>query len=476
MFRLCLLFFLCFSFSASAQITIIVDQIPTNTPTDDDIHVAGNFQSWNPGDPAYILSEDVSLNRHFIDLPNASGVLLFKFTRGSWTTVEGNANGGFIPDRSHTVNAGDTLFLQIEGWEDLGGGGNPNSTAAENVFILSDDFYMPQLDRNRRIWMYLPPDYETSGIDYPVLYMHDGQNVFDLFTSFAGEWEVDETLNDLQNLNGDLGIIVVAIENGGALRLDEYTPWFNPNYGGGEGDQYVDFLVQTLKPYIDANYRTLPQREYTGIMGSSLGGLISLYAAIKYQNIFGKVGALSPAYWINPEMNGFVTSTGKQADLRIYQLMGTLEGASFVADMYDMETDLFTAGFGSNEVLSVEKADGQHSEWFWAREFEEAYLWLCGNLTVDIEEPSLPGFQVNVFPNPASEVLNVQLELESREELTIELFNPRGQLIQQFGTKSYPTGLVQEQIDLESLGLSTGMYQLSISMKGKKATYPIMIK
>ncbi|MEM6726246.1 MAG: alpha/beta hydrolase-fold protein, partial [Bacteroidota bacterium] len=393
----------------SAQITIIVDQIPTNTPVDDDIFIAGDFQSWNPGDPAYILAEDVNEQRHFIDLPAMSGAILFKFTRGNWTSVEGTANGGFIPDRSHIVNPGDTLFLQIEGWEDLTGGGGPNSTAADNVSILSGNFYMPQLDRFRRIWIYLPPDYETSGIDYPVLYMHDGQNVFDAFTSFIGEWEVDETLNDLQNLNGDLGCIVVAVDNGGAFRLSEYTPWSNPNYGGGEGDLYVDFLVQTLKPYIDANYRTLPQRESTGIMGSSLGGLISLYAGIKYQNVFGKVGALSPAYWINPEMNGFVTSTGKQADMRIYQLMGTLEGASVVADMYDMENDLLTAGFSSDEVLTVEKADGEHSEWFWAREFEEAYLWLCGNLTVDVEEPMLPDFQVNLFPNPVSDRLTLQL-------------------------------------------------------------------
>jgi hypothetical protein len=113
-------------------------------------------------------------------------------SRGSWQTVEGNESGGFLPNRNFTFGSADTLWIAILSWEDLGGTG---STAAENVIIMDEAFYMPQLNRHRRIWLYLPPDYETSGKDYPVLYMHDGQNLFDHYTSFAGEWEVDETLN-----------------------------------------------------------------------------------------------------------------------------------------------------------------------------------------------------------------------------------------------------------------------------------------
>jgi metallo-beta-lactamase class B len=145
------------------------------------------------------------------------------------------------------------------------------STATASVSILDTAFAMPQLERTRRIWLYLPPGYAASTRRYPVLYMHDGQNLFDAATSFAGEWGVDETLDSLHAL-GDPGVIVVGIDNGRMKRMDEYTPWHNTRYGGGEGDAYVDFLTQTLKPYVDAHYRTLAERVHTGVAGSSMGG------------------------------------------------------------------------------------------------------------------------------------------------------------------------------------------------------------
>ena len=126
--------------------------------------------------------------------------------------------------------------------------------------------------------------------------MHDGQNVFDAATSFAGEWNVDDSLSIMQ-MNGDSGAIVVAIDNGGQYRLDEYCPYNNPTYGGGQGDLYADFLVSTLKPAIDSAFRTRPDRLNTAIAGSSVGAYIALYAGIKYQNVFSKIGSFSPAYW-----------------------------------------------------------------------------------------------------------------------------------------------------------------------------------
>jgi len=171
--------------------------------------------------------------------------------------------------------------------------------------IITFKMKIPQLDnRERRIWVYLPPDYNQSNRRYPVLYMHDGQNLFDQATSFAGEWQVDETLERLFKEKG-FAIIVVGIDNGGERRIDEYSPWVNSEYGrGGEGDAYVRFIVETLKPYIDSKYRTLPNE--TGIMGSSLGGLISIYAGFKYPEVFKYVGAMSPAFWFNPEIYEFV--------------------------------------------------------------------------------------------------------------------------------------------------------------------------
>ena len=192
-----LITFLVWVIKLSAQVHIVVDSIPSFTPSGDPIHIAGSFQAWDPGDVNYQLDYDSANAVHSITLDSGLGSIEFKFTRGSWATVESNENGGYRPNRTLPPSDGDTVYLTILGWEDLGGsgGGGGNSTAAANVEVLTDSFYISTLDRYRRVWIYLPMDYATSGLDYPVLYMHDGQNVFHALTSFAGEWEVDETLN-----------------------------------------------------------------------------------------------------------------------------------------------------------------------------------------------------------------------------------------------------------------------------------------
>ena len=165
-----------------------------------------------------------------------------------------------------------------------------------------EEFTMPQLGRERRIWVYLPPEYEASTQSYPVLYMHDGQNLFDKSASYDGEWEVDETLNQLFAGGETEGIIIVGIDCEPECRRDEYSPWERTLIEqGGEGDDYLDFLVNNLKPYIDKNYRTLPDREHTGIGGSSMGGFISLYGGLKYQEVFSKIAAFSPAIFVHPD-------------------------------------------------------------------------------------------------------------------------------------------------------------------------------
>ncbi|MGK4567083.1 alpha/beta hydrolase-fold protein [Flavobacterium sp. 3HN19-14] len=233
-----LYFLFLFPLITSAQVTIKVTSIPSNTPVGADVYIAGSINSWNPEDTSYILQPDGLGNRQIV-IPEGSGTAEFKFTRGSWGTVEGNATGGYLPNRTFTfTGTPQTINLTIQSWEDTGGTGT--STAASNVQMLNSAFYMPQLDRNRRIWLYLPPDYNSTTKTYPVLYMQDGQNLFDNMTSFAGEWQVDETLNTLF-ANGDYGAIVVGIDNGGGERLNEYSPWINPNYGGGDGDDYADF-------------------------------------------------------------------------------------------------------------------------------------------------------------------------------------------------------------------------------------------
>ena len=230
-----------------SQLTIKVKTIPVNTPIGDKIYVAGTFNNWNPSDTAMILKKQTD-GSYLIVLTPSVGTHKFKFTRGSWTTVEGTAAGGFISDRVLDYNGtATTAEFNIAGWE---GQSNQNSTAAANVKIISNTFQIPQLGRTRRVWIYLSPQYQTDTTKrFPVLYMQDGQNLFDKTTSFSGEWEVDETLNRLAQ-QGDKGCIVVGIDNGGASRLNEYSPWINTRYGGGEGVLYTKFMVETLKPLL----------------------------------------------------------------------------------------------------------------------------------------------------------------------------------------------------------------------------------
>jgi len=135
--------------------------------------------------------------------------------------------------------------------------------------------------------------------------MHDGHNLFDEFYSnFASEWGVDESME--RNFQESKGTsIIVGIETSGigvdpnGERVDELTPFANNTYGGGKGDLYLDFLINNVKPYVDEKFRTKTQREFTGIMGSSLGGLFSFYAGLKHQNIFSKIGVFSPSFWFS---------------------------------------------------------------------------------------------------------------------------------------------------------------------------------
>ncbi|MFN7119854.1 MAG: alpha/beta hydrolase-fold protein [Saprospiraceae bacterium] len=433
-----------------AQLTLRITALPANTPPADSIYIAGNFNTWNPGNANFIVKKQADGTRQIVINPPVGNVE-FKFTRGSWATVEGNAQGGQRPNRViNYTGQPKTEEISILTWEDLAGNNPQGSTAAANVIILSQNYTIPQLNRTRRVWIYLPPDYNTSNKRYPVLYMHDGQNVFDAATSFSGEWKVDEALNQLFT-NGDQGIIVVAIDNGGAERLNEYSPWVNNRYGGGQGDEYIKFIVETLKPNIDATYRTKADRDNTGIMGSSMGGLISLYAAIEYQNIFSKAGIFSPAFWFAPESYAHVSAKGKQADVKIYLLAGQLEdNGSVVADINAMYNTLRNAGFKEQEVIRATHPDGQHSEWYWAREFPAAYRWLFSNATTSVKMPKWTS-TITLSPNPADTMVWVK-NSTALPNMQYVIYDVNGKTIQ-------PVQPLQNG-QIEVAGLPAGTYVL----------------
>ncbi|MBC3883169.1 alpha/beta hydrolase [Undibacterium sp. LX40W] len=249
------------------------------------------------------------------------------------------------------------------------------STAQANVSILADKLAMPGLNRSRQIRIYLPPDYAKSDKTYPVLYMHDAQNLFDVRTSYAGEWGVDETMNALA-ASGKLELIVVGIDNGESKRMNELNPWDNPEFSPAEGKQYVEFIVKVLKPYIDQHYRSKPDRANTGIMGSSMGGLISHYAINQFPEVFSKAGIYSPSYWISKQSLDFIARQPAARDARLYIASGEKEGGSQVADAKKSYEELIKVGHpGENLSLKI-VAGAEHNEKFWREDFEQAVLWL----------------------------------------------------------------------------------------------------
>ena len=250
---------------------------------------------------------------------------------------------------------------------------------AGNV-LVAQNVLSPQLHNSRDIMVYLPPSYNQSSSRYPVLYMHDGQNLFDHATSFAGEWCVDDTLETLASTEG-LEAIVVGIPNTGSSRLDEYSPFVDQAHGGGRGNLYIAFIANTLKPLIDKQFRTLPQRRKTGIMGSSMGGLISLYAFFRREDVFGFTGVMSPSLWFaKGAIYGYVENASYLPG-RIYLDAGTRElGGSrwflnervqsrrYYAGVRRMKRMLVKKGYWPvRDIVHIEEKWAVHSEDAWAR-------------------------------------------------------------------------------------------------------------
>jgi predicted alpha/beta superfamily hydrolase len=246
-----------------------------------------------------------------------------------------------------------------------------NTATKNRIEILT--IAAPQWQAERKIYIYLPINYTNCRKKYPVIYMHDGQNLFDSKTSFAGEWNIDETLDSIS-----AQAIVVGIENGGDKRIDELTPFKNEKYGGGNADLYLDFLVKTLKPYIDKNYRTKPNANNTCIFGSSLGGLFSFYAALKHPDIFGKVGCFSPSFWFNRKEIFDLIQKTNTFKTKIYFLCGDDEGDDdMIKDLNIME-ELVNKKRCECKKLSkkIIVVGGKHNEKLWREGFKKAYLWL----------------------------------------------------------------------------------------------------
>ncbi|NJR20549.1 MAG: phosphonate ABC transporter ATP-binding protein [Hyphomonadaceae bacterium] len=360
--------------------------LATPLALDKNVHVSGSFNNWGIDDKAWKMTM-LPDGSYAARLPAwVRGNYEFKFHLGNWATEAVTARGAKLGNLSANFSPRKPNYdFAIEGWQGVPAWPKANSTVAGTVVILSNDMAMPSLRRTRRIWAYLPPGYGQSDRRYPVIYMHDGQNVFDRATAFAGEWGVDETLERLAQA-GDTGAIVIAINNGERDRNDEFHP-SNPDTGRpGRADDYLTFIVSKLKPLVDATFATKPDRLNTAIMGASSGGTISLYAAMKYPDVFGKAAMFSTPLWLAPRFDAMVPDSNfYRPDTKLWFICGANESTradppgSFAKDQPALVEALTQAGFSlTTQIKATIDPAGEHNEQFWGRTFEDAYRWLFG--------------------------------------------------------------------------------------------------
>jgi predicted alpha/beta superfamily hydrolase len=238
---------------------------------------------------------------------------------------------------------------------------------------------LTELQISRRIWIYLPDDYAYSEKRYPVLYMQDGQNLFDVTTSFSGEWNIDEYLDTVED-----ACIVIGIDNAGDTRVNEYNPDDPIGFGRMNGKTYLELIVKLLKPYVDEHFRTIPDQSNTFIAGSSMGGLISFYAGILHPDVFGGVGVFSPSFWLIPDLAGDIRArmSALHKQQRYFFYGGLKEGENLIDGIEDAAKIMEECAGCEVKVLIEEK--GKHSESSWRKVFPVFYQWL-------IRRSSAPG-------------------------------------------------------------------------------------
>lgn len=368
-------------------------KLPADLPKDARLFAAGNhatFGGWMPG--VVEVPRAGTRSTWTVKLP-VGFKLEYKFTLGDWDRVEVSAVGDDIANRVLTVPDGKTtLRIAIPGFKSFAPAA-PRPSSRTGDIRLHESFPSRHV-ASRTLWIYLPPGYESEPQRrYPVIYMHDGNNCFDAAGSFAGsEWGVDETFEQLIPQGRLPKVIVVGVANTGA-RMDEYTmvpsrPEDGRGCQGGKADAYASFLIEEVKAFVDATYRTRPDAGHTAVMGSSLGGLVSFYLGIRHPRVFGTVGAVSPCFWWGRHwMTNFVRHhAGLAKHLRIWIDMGTAEDpedrdkngvSDLVDDVHDMAGLLLQKGFDRERIGTMIDDGAVHNEKAWAKRLPQILEFIC---------------------------------------------------------------------------------------------------
>ncbi len=382
-YKLTILWLLIFSASLTgAELTLIVT-VPASTPDNSPVCITGNsaeLANW-AGNGKQL--QEIGPNLFQFKADFAPGTELeFKFTRGSFASVEKTAKGYERPNRKIVIAYQPVIErIKVEAWADQ------LQTPAYQPKITGDFQVLPQVGSKflkppRDVIVWLPPSYSRNKrLRYPVIYMHDGGNLFDPNTSFGGvDWGIDEAMSE-GVAKGDLRqAIVVAIGNT-QDRMSEYTPFPDPKHKGGDGENYAKFLVEELKPLIDKKFRTRPGQVDTFIGGSSLGGLISLYIGISRRDIFGGIIAMSPSIWW---ANGRIIDWLLQNQVgefkgKIWVDMGTREGEEAIANTKRLAATMAGQVPEFKGFVYKEFVGGTHSEGAWRKRMPLILRHFIGN-------------------------------------------------------------------------------------------------
>lgn len=373
--------------NSSKGLVILKVRVPDNTPENAALTLGGSFNGWDPHTPGYAFTQQDTNSYEYRFAPLDVGkVISFKITRSTWDSAEISADGSARDNRTYTVKPGEQqLDLTVANWDDLSDTVAPSTIVGE---VIIEDISIPTYPETRKLRIYLPPDYHHSKASYPVIYIMDGQNVFDKKIANAGEWQIDEIMENYASTNKALSSIVVAIDHAGANRTSEYTPWNYPANSIvdgkiGLGDKFADYVALVLKPTINKRFRTKPQAKHSMVMGSSSGGLIALYIGVKHQQHFGRVAGLSSALLddlIDDKMVKFIENVGKNADTKFYFDIGDQETGLMTESIFDdsqkVEQALYQAGFSHEQVNYKVIMGGVHNEGSWRERTPDIIEWL----------------------------------------------------------------------------------------------------
>jgi len=363
--------------------------IPSDTSPDAVVYLADNLNQTGSWKPNGVAMKKLDEGRFYLklELPQ-NRTLEFKFTLGSWETVEKDQDGADISNRRLLLDENKTVNLSVNSW----GAGTPGENIGNSLtgnFKYHQDFASDILVNKRTIIVYLPPGYQdkiNADHRYPVLYMHDGQNIFDRATGFGGqEWKIDETADTLIKTGSIEPIIIVGIYNTRS-RMTEYTVGAESPSKGRSGEEYTQFLVKELKPFIDKNYRTQPGKKHTAVAGSSLGGLISLYIAMSQPETFGMSGVISASlFWNNRQLTNDVEKYAPQLkNTKFWVDMGAREGRIREGDTAStsvLNARLLIEKFHQAKLAPgknyfyLEVPQGEHNERSWAQRMDKMLLY-----------------------------------------------------------------------------------------------------